>query len=137
MAEHEEAARKKPRQVTGPDMERMAQLIAMVQDSGRCPSPAEDKQEGRLANWLLWIKARPRCPSREPRPRLRRGITAPGRRADGRLCVAGGEGMFRCRRSWEVIQGSKEAPLARRCFPAETEAEDQQNPSQHRAGVGR
>lgn len=52
-AEHEEAARKKPRQVTGQGMKRMAQLIATVQESGRYPSPeAEDKQEQSLANWL-------------------------------------------------------------------------------------
>lgn len=40
-------------------MERMAQLIAMVQDSGRCPSPAEDKQEGSLAKLALMDQGAP------------------------------------------------------------------------------
>jgi hypothetical protein len=53
LAEHEQAARMTPRRVNGQGLERMEQLIAMVQESGHYPSShAEDKQERGLAAWL-------------------------------------------------------------------------------------
>lgn len=53
LAEHEEAAGRTPLRVTAQGMERMAQLIAWVQERGRYPlSGAEDKRERGLAVWL-------------------------------------------------------------------------------------
>lgn len=53
-AEHEEATAKWSKSVTGASMERMAQLVAWVQESGRYPSTkAEDKTERGLAAWLI------------------------------------------------------------------------------------
>jgi hypothetical protein len=85
MAEHEEAARKKPRQVTGPDMERMGQGIAMVQDSGRCPSPPKtNKKEASPTG--SYGSRRALGVLHESQDRASGGgITTPGRRARGPL----------------------------------------------------
>ncbi|MGK3955922.1 helicase associated domain-containing protein [Arthrobacter sp. R4] len=51
--EHEGATRKKPRRETGQGMERLAQLIATVQASGRYPSTKSvNRDERTLATWL-------------------------------------------------------------------------------------
>lgn len=53
-AEHEEAAGKIPKRVMGPSLERVAQLVTWVQESGRYPSTkAKDKTERGLAAWLI------------------------------------------------------------------------------------
>lgn len=53
-AEHEEAAGIVPKRLTGPSMERMAQLVSWVQQSGRYPSTkGKDKTERGLAAWLI------------------------------------------------------------------------------------
>lgn len=52
-AEHEAASRTKPSQVTARGLERMQQLVAMVQKTGRYPSrTAASTRERTLAAWL-------------------------------------------------------------------------------------
>ncbi|MGX9902049.1 helicase associated domain-containing protein [Arthrobacter sp. SA17] len=53
VVEHEEAARRAARPVSGQGIERTAELVAWVQESGRYPSTkAKDKTERGLAAWL-------------------------------------------------------------------------------------
>lgn len=95
-AEHHAAAARKPRRVTGRGLERMSQLIALVQAGGQYPSTKSvDRDERALAAWLNRRRQTARDGTLEPASvvgqvscqvgRIRPGLSA--MRPDGRSAL--------------------------------------------------